>query len=79
MVSHIKSVLKANDERMMSYLKMVKHLAAQFSEFEIVQVSRIENGVADSLANLASSFPPITGQISPKLLSQSLVSFSLIN
>ena len=37
--------------------KLVGSLVARFSEFEIIQVLRTKNGVANSLVSLASSLP----------------------
>ena len=52
---------------MASYLEHVKTLQSTFEEFNIAQISRLDNSHADALANLGSSIPATESQSIPLL------------
>ncbi|KAL2476180.1 RNase H domain-containing protein [Abeliophyllum distichum] len=45
----------AREKEMASYLKLVKELIPCFNKFELVQISRVNNAIADVFSKLASS------------------------
>ena len=59
-VNQLPGTYSAREAKMISYLAHVKKLQTAFDEFNITQVPRLENTLADSLANLGSSVPSTT-------------------
>ena len=54
-VGQLKGELKARDMRMQEYLSQVRHLQSSFESFNLLQIPRIRNTHADSIATLATS------------------------
>ena len=56
-VNQLLGAYQARDLKMASYLEHIKSLQSIFEEFDIAQISRLDNSHADTLANLGSSIP----------------------
>ena len=66
-VNQLLGTYQARDLKMASYLEHVKTVQSTFEEFNITQITRLDNNHADALANLGSSIP-IAGSQSILLL-----------
>ena len=60
-VSQFNGLFEVKDERMLSYLRVARNITSRFEELEIFQIPRVENEITDSLANFASTMPPVFG------------------
>ncbi|XP_031281185.1 uncharacterized protein LOC116139651 [Pistacia vera] len=69
-VNQLQGTYQARDSKMASYLSMVKELQAQFEEFSIIQIPRVENYHADAFANLGSALPSSSQSSIPLLFMQ---------
>ena len=59
-VNQLQGSYQTRDTKMAAYLKIVKELQVGFESFSILQVPRVENSHADSLANLGAAIQTTT-------------------
>ena len=69
-INQLMGTYNARDAKIISYHAHVKKLQSSFDEFNIIQVPRLENSHADSLANLGSSVPATMSQTIPPVYLQ---------